>query len=569
MRVYAGTDPVSGKEHYLRETVPAGPTAESEARKVRTRLVAAVDERRHPRTNAKLRHLIERHLNEAKLELNTRETYQGYVDKHVLPFIGDEPAGKIDEEILDSLYAELARCREHCDGKGGTDHRTAAQHDCDHRCRRHVCRPLADSTIRQIHWILSGAFRRGVRWKWIGVNPAATSEPPPAPRGNPDPPSAEDAARIVNAAWESDLDWGMLIWLTMVTGHRRGELCAIKLKHLDLDNRVLHIGRSIGQRGRKRWEKSTKAQADRRVVLDVETVELLKEHVERWRMRLADLGMELNPDLYIFSLSPDGATERAPDSVTQRFGRLVAKLGIDTTLHKLRHYNATELIAAGVNIRTVAGRLGHGSGGMTTLRSYAAWVSEADQRAAGEIAARMPPRPRVKLPERPVVEGTNPYELIAVSLSERIYAGEIGIGLPIPSVKQLSKDFAVSTSTAQRAIKLLESWGLVRVATGRPTIVLPAPHGDGSAGKTVGRQRDVPPTASSPRALDLEVRRLGTIVATLTATADPTNTKSLHRLLLGAIKRAGASYDDVDEYELVVRLSGTVEVVTTYVAIEP
>jgi len=71
----------------------------------------------------------------------------------------------------------------------------------------------------------------------------------------------------------------------------------------------------------------------------------------------------------------------------------VKRLGIDTTLHKLRHYNATELIAAGVDLRTIAGRLGHGGGGTTTLRVYAAWVAEADQRAASALAERLPRPP--------------------------------------------------------------------------------------------------------------------------------------------------------------------------------
>lgn len=84
----------------------------------------------------------------------------------------------------------------------------------------------------------------------------------------------------------------------------------------------------------------------------------------------------------------------AADTVTQRYGRLATKLGIKTHLHALRHYSATELIAAGVDVRTVAGRLGHGGGGATTLRVYAAWISEADQRAANTISARMPARPR-------------------------------------------------------------------------------------------------------------------------------------------------------------------------------
>jgi site-specific recombinase XerD len=43
----------------------------------------------------------------------------------------------------------------------------------------------------------------------------------------------------------------------------------------------------------------------------------------------------------------------------------------------LWHYSATELITAGVDIRTVAGRLSHDGGGTTTLKVYAASVTAA------------------------------------------------------------------------------------------------------------------------------------------------------------------------------------------------
>jgi len=43
--VYAGTDPLTGRRHYLREVVPAGPKAGAEADKVMRRLTAEVDER--------------------------------------------------------------------------------------------------------------------------------------------------------------------------------------------------------------------------------------------------------------------------------------------------------------------------------------------------------------------------------------------------------------------------------------------------------------------------------------------------------------------------------------------
>ncbi len=70
---------------------------------------------------------------------------------------------------------------------------------------------------------------------------------------------------------------------------------------------------------------------------------------------------------------------------------MCARLGWDMHIHQLRHFSATELIAAGVDIRTVAGRLGHGGGGTTTLRVYSAWVAEADQRAAASLAGRLLP----------------------------------------------------------------------------------------------------------------------------------------------------------------------------------
>jgi integrase len=113
------------------------------------------------------------------------------------------------------------------------------------------------------------------------------------------------------------------------------------------------------------------------------------------------MDVELGDEAFAFSLAPDGSTHLLPDSVSQRYG----KLGIQTTIHKLRHCSATELSTAGVDIRMVAGRLGHGRGGTITLRVYTAWVSESDQRASTRLVARMPARPSAapaSLPAEPI-----------------------------------------------------------------------------------------------------------------------------------------------------------------------
>ena len=53
-------------------------------------------------------------------------------------------------------------------------------------------------------------------------------------------------------------------------------------------------------------------------------------------------------------------------------------------LHDLRHFVATQLLGAGVDVRTVAGRLGHRNA-PTTLNVYAHFLEQADRAAADII----------------------------------------------------------------------------------------------------------------------------------------------------------------------------------------
>ena len=65
---------------------------------------------------------------------------------------------------------------------------------------------------------------------------------------------------------------------------------------------------------------------------------------------------------------------------------LAAAAGVRLNIKGLRHYTASQLLAARFDLRNTAARLGHGSGGATTLRHYADPVSEVDRRAAAFLA---------------------------------------------------------------------------------------------------------------------------------------------------------------------------------------
>jgi site-specific recombinase XerD/DNA-binding transcriptional regulator YhcF (GntR family) len=323
-----------------------------------------------------------------------------------------------------------------------------------------------------------------VRWRWIATNPIAQAVPPPQPTPNPQPPTTEQATRILNEAWQ-DPDWAMLIWLTMVTGFRRGELCAIRWRHLDLAAGVLMLEKSIGQRSGRTWEKDTKTHQHRRIALDPETLSLLGEHRHRCEARAAALEVALTDDAFVFSLAVDGSEHLKPDSVSQRYARLARRLGISTTIHKLRHYSATELISAGVDVRTVAGRLGHGGGGTTTLKVYAAWVSESDQRAATSLFARLPARPDASADSTPQRDRESTYERVAAELRGQIASGKWPVGSALPTHKQLFQQYGISAGTAHRVTELLSSEGLVEVSRGRRATVVRRPLGDADPGSRI------------------------------------------------------------------------------------
>lgn len=85
---------------------------------------------------------------------------------------------------------------------------------------------------------------------------------------------------------------------------------------------------------------------------------------------------------------PDDVASRRPwrpDSVSARWRRARRGTPLEgVPLKDLRHMVATQLLAAGVDVRTVAGRLGHATPTLT-MSTYAAWLPERDQAAAGEI----------------------------------------------------------------------------------------------------------------------------------------------------------------------------------------
>ena len=144
------------------------------------------------------------------------------------------------------------------------------------------------------------------------------------------------------------------------------------LADVDLDRqRAFREPQRSASRRERTWEKDTKTHQQRRIALDPETrgARGAPRAVHDRAQRSASSSAARCVHVLVGGRRLDAPRPTRSASATAVWPQ---RLGIETTAHKLRHYSATELIAGGVDVRTVAGRLGHGGGGTTTLRVYAA-----------------------------------------------------------------------------------------------------------------------------------------------------------------------------------------------------
>ena len=283
--------------------------------------------------------------------------------------------------------------------------------------------------------------------------------------------------QLLNAASECDVELGVFLWLAVTTGARRGEVTALRWPSVDFEQRLLVFSENYVVRAGQRRLKGTKTDTDRTLSLDPESVQILRDFHAARAAVLAPARLELPGDAFVFSPVPLCDRPWHPDHFTHAYREVADSLGIVEPLKNLRHFNATQLLAAGVDLRTTAGRLGHSDGGATTLRVYASWTRPADQhaaellvgdllerrKAAGTTGATGPQLLRAAKPLGDVltpVSAGSTYLDIAAGLREAVTAGRLEPGDLVPTVTDLAAWFHVARSTAQRAVTALGEEGL-------------------------------------------------------------------------------------------------------------
>ncbi len=343
--VYAGTDPITGKERRIRRTVRGTKT---EARTLERRLLLEVADGARTGTDLAVADLLAAWLDHVGPDLaaTTTREYRRLIEKTIGPELGKTRVSKLTPARIDRFYGALRR-----DG-------------------------LAPKSIRNIHALLGSALHQAVKWGWVPTNPATNATPPRAVASEIHPPDADAVVRLLKRALDEDPDYGTFLWLAATTGARRGELAALQWRDVDLEAETLLIERAIAVVDGDLIVKDTKTHQARRIALGAPTIAVLDRHRSRALERAEIGGYYIEADSWVFH-APSGAPWH-PDTLTSRYRRLADLEGIAARLHDLRHFVATQALAAGVPVRTVSGRLGHRNAA-TTHNVYAHFVEASDR----------------------------------------------------------------------------------------------------------------------------------------------------------------------------------------------
>jgi integrase len=291
----------------------------------------------------------------------TLRKYRSIADSVVRPDLGRIKLAKLTAGDLDRLYAKLT-------AKGNKA-----------------------TTVRRVHALIGAALHQAERWDLVDRNVSHQATPPPVHAVEVTAPDPDKVRRIIEAAEAAEPALASMLLLAALTGARRGELCALRWSDVDWQVGTLRVARSIYETVGGGWgEKDTKTHQVRRIGLDDLGLEILRRHRASVDHLALDLGVTAEPDAFVFSRSPAGLEPIRPDVLSKFTKRVAIKAGVNTHLHALRHFSATQAIAAGFDAVTVGARLGHADPSIT-LRVYAHAVEQRDRELAASLGRVLAP----------------------------------------------------------------------------------------------------------------------------------------------------------------------------------
>ena len=275
---------------------------------------------------------------QTKYAPSTIATYRRMLEV-VYPMIGGIRLNKLRPMALENMLSEL-------------------------RKRKHHGKLINESTAQRYLSVVSAVLSDAKRNEIIEKNPARMLDLPTPQRAVQRIPTRSEVEKLLDTLAKEPRHYRLFYLLSMYTGCRRGELCALQWSDFTgtQNGLLLTVSRSRSSvPGKGIVEGSTKNGKKREVYLSSDLRGILLAYKHRKQMEADKQRRKLSP--YLFTDEQGQLIH--PDTFTKRLRKIYDAIGFprEYHLHTLRQYFVTSLLHCGVDKQTVADLVGHADTG--------------------------------------------------------------------------------------------------------------------------------------------------------------------------------------------------------------
>lgn len=277
--------------------------------------------------------------NQVRLKASTVYRYHYLIEKHILPELGNRPVSELTGDVINAFLAEKLR-HGRKDGHGG----------------------LSAAYVRSIMLVISSALRFGAA---AGECPSVTAHihKPPQPRKELSVLSKENQT-LLEEVLLSNMDGTKLgVYISLYTGLRIGEICALTWKDIDLKDRTISVRHTVVRIKTSGNGPGTTLSLDRpKTPASLRSIPICSNLLRV----LNEYGKHASTEFVI----SNGENFISPRTFAYRYGKLLEISHIPHfNYHALRHTFATRCIEAGVDVKSLSEILGHANAAIT-LNTY-------------------------------------------------------------------------------------------------------------------------------------------------------------------------------------------------------
>ena len=261
---------------------------------------------------------------------STYANYSNIITNHIVPELGNYLLNKLNNKIIQNFLLDKSK-NGRLDNTGG----------------------LSSKTIRDITAIIKSSLKSAFKENLIPNLSLDFIYPKITQKDKIYTLSKRSQESLTNYILENQSIKTLGILLTLYSGIRIGELCALQWKDIDLKNNILHINKTL----QRVYINDTKIHSSKIVITEPKThnaerdIPISKEFANELKK------YKTEPEHYLLSCSNKWIE---PRTYRRFFERISKKANIEKiNFHGLRHTFATNCIKLGVDYKTVSELLGH------------------------------------------------------------------------------------------------------------------------------------------------------------------------------------------------------------------